>query len=318
MTQHPVTGAMETLYEKSCGCGDCYAYEIRFIKADLNKQQCRQVLAKISYWKLALGILSAPFMAVGAAFTVSREDMINLETEDMRTRFGRFSEFIFDAREAKVTSILKFEINAWDETKSIAIEYGVGHMNAFHDWLIENGYSETGSREVQALAPTKKHVRKADGYGYGIAWARFEKKRYGHMGAEKTGDYQINEIESPAQYYNPKEYRKPKPISVTIDPSRYLSIKEVVARKKRDKAIPRNVRHYSRPLSYENPLIQSEEREIEVFISVPPQAKDFSFADLEIEMSDVENEEGLPPEGPPPDDEVVDTLSTKSYFRKTG
>jgi len=240
-----------------------------------------------------VGLVCAPFIAFGAAFAINREFIIEQENEildddDVRSRLGRFSEFMFDKREARLKEILDHEIKAILPKQTIAIKYGAAHMIAFEKWLLENGYVESDKREVRAMAPSKKEVRKADGYGYGIAWAAFEKKRYGRseqapVDMEKLRDdiktrlkgqngltrikeklniaqnshaevhYYGVSIEPEAETFT--DYWKPRRqgVKVTIDPLRYLSLQEVISRTKREKVKDKTVSIFPENVTYSNP-----------------------------------------------------------------
>lgn len=167
--------AREAVYS-TCMCGECELETVRYVWADLDRQQVLSVYDKIPLF---------------------------LDSSEKRNPY----EILQDARDAYLQKVLKTEVELESNTnKHIIVEYGAAHMQDLHELLCNDlGYKISSSRQVLAIAKNKDlKSQNAEIFGYGIA-----AKKWNRQVASRTStslDWDALDAELP-KYKRPSELK---------------------------------------------------------------------------------------------------------------
>lgn len=179
-----------------------YKYEgmpkrkIRQIIADTNKKQYLKSINKIPLRaKLAFPIILLGALIL-ALFIVNRELLLSFGHEDsckckhcaddpVRGNknimdgfdwcMNQYKKYILEARDANLKNILMCELERHKaSSKSIAVQYGEGHMEKLAATISELGFDYITTRWVLAVPAGKTDTVPDEVAGFGVAWSKFQ------------------------------------------------------------------------------------------------------------------------------------------------
>ena len=146
-TRTRLDGQSERVITYNCSCGECPVKTMRYVHADLNQEERREVLAGLPFWVFPMMAIYAIGAAIEIMLFGRREDILDgtdsgdsvfadwLREPETSWRY-KIAYYIMPRRDAKLIEVLHTEIMGPDSTdKVVGVEFGAKHMRSVQRFL---------------------------------------------------------------------------------------------------------------------------------------------------------------------------------------